>query len=210
MMITGATPNLPMKDFAMSGAGQVCAKAFTSLALAQGVSFPVVTLAKSGKMVPVMVGSIILGGARYSLREYSQVLAIIGGTCLVSMAKKKKAGGSSSSLGLVFILLSLTCDGIVGGLQKKLKVRQKCMHATPRATVATRAGCSALAAPHSALGTCHFSTASAGYACIWFASLHFALLCTHRCPTTAPSRPPPPRAARRRSRTISCSGPTCS
>ena len=132
MMITGATPNLPMKDFAMSGAGQVCAKAFTSLALAQGVSFPVVTLAKSGKMVPVMVGSIILGGARYSLREYAQVLAIIGGTCLVSMAKKKKAGGASSSMGLVFILLSLTCDGIVGGLQKKLKVR-------PRAGTARRA-----------------------------------------------------------------------
>ena len=73
MMLTGATPNLPLKDFAMSGAGQVCAKAFTSLALAQGVSFPVVTLAKSGKMVPVMVGSILLGGARYSLREYAQV-----------------------------------------------------------------------------------------------------------------------------------------
>ena len=38
------------------------------------------------------------------------------------MAKKKKAGGPSSVLGLAFILLSLTCDGIVGGLQKKLKV----------------------------------------------------------------------------------------
>lgn len=34
--------------FALSGVTQVCAKAFTSLALAAGVSFPVVTLAKSG------------------------------------------------------------------------------------------------------------------------------------------------------------------
>jgi UDP-galactose transporter B1 len=47
----------------------------------------VVTLAKSGKMVPVMVGSILLGGASYSLREYAQVLMIIFGTCLVSMKK---------------------------------------------------------------------------------------------------------------------------
>ena len=75
------------------------------------MSFPVVTLAKSGKMVPVMLGSILLGGATYSFREYSQVLAIIGGTCLVSMAKKKAPGGPSSVLGLVFIMLSLTCDG---------------------------------------------------------------------------------------------------
>jgi len=37
--------------FALSGATQVCAKAFTSLALASGVSFPVVTLAKSGKPI---------------------------------------------------------------------------------------------------------------------------------------------------------------
>ena len=71
--------------FALSGITQVSAKAFTSLALASCVSFPVVTLAKSGKMVPVMIGSLLLGGAHYSLREYLAVLAIIGGTCIVSM-----------------------------------------------------------------------------------------------------------------------------
>ena len=43
---------LPQNTFAMAGAAQVCAKAFTSLALANGVAFPVVTLAKSGKMIP--------------------------------------------------------------------------------------------------------------------------------------------------------------
>ena len=36
-------------------------------------------------MVPVMIGSLLLGGARYSVREYLAVLAIIGGTCIVSM-----------------------------------------------------------------------------------------------------------------------------
>jgi UDP-galactose transporter B1 len=35
------------------------------LALANGLSFPVATLAKSGKMAPVMIGSLILGGASY-------------------------------------------------------------------------------------------------------------------------------------------------
>lgn len=89
MQLTGATANIPKKMFAISGAAQVSAKACTSLALANGLSFPVATLAKSGKMAPVMAGSLLLGGASYTTREYLQVAAIIGGTAIVSMGKKK-------------------------------------------------------------------------------------------------------------------------
>ena len=122
MQITGGgTKNLPKREFALSGATQVMAKACTNLALRYGVSFPIVTLAKSGKMVPVMIGSIVLGGASYSIREYLQVIMIIGGTCLVSMAKKKGAGGPSSVGGILFVLLSLTMDGLTGGMQKRIK-----------------------------------------------------------------------------------------
>lgn len=124
MVLSGATANLPQDIFAVSGATQVCAKAFTSLSLASGVSFPVVTLAKSGKMVPVMIGSLLLGGAKYTLREYLSVAAIIGGTCMVSMGKKKSST-TSSALGIAFVLLSLTCDGVTGGLQKRLKQRSQ-------------------------------------------------------------------------------------
>lgn len=125
LLVTGKTNGLPLKMFAMSGAAQVCAKAFTSLALANGVSFPVVTLAKSGKAIPVMAGSLLLGGAKYSLREYASVLAIILGTCIVSMGNKKSTGPASSTIGIAFIFLSLSCDGITGGLQDRLKKRSK-------------------------------------------------------------------------------------
>lgn len=122
MTVSGATPNIPKKMFAISGASQVSAKACTSLALAHGLSFPVATLAKSGKMAPVMAGSLLLGGAKYSVREYLQVLAIIGGTAVVSMGKKKsKSGAPSSSLGVAFIVLSLVLDGVTAGVQKRLK-----------------------------------------------------------------------------------------
>mmetsp|Transcript_5029 Transcript_5029/g.10150 ORF Transcript_5029/g.10150 Transcript_5029/m.10150 type:complete len:320 (+) Transcript_5029:755-1714(+) len=120
LLTTGMTRNIPIKMFAVSGASQVSAKAFTSLALANGLSFPVATLAKSGKMVPVMVGSLILGGATYTVREYLQVAAIIGGTAIVSMGKKKSSS-ENSLLGITFIMLSLIMDGVVGGFQKKLK-----------------------------------------------------------------------------------------
>ena len=119
MHLSGPTKGIPMKMFAISGAAQVSAKACTSLALANGLSFPVATLAKSGKMAPVMAGSLLLGGAKYDLREYLQVAAIIGGTAIVSMGKK--SGGTSSSMGVVFIVLSLVLDGVTAGFQKRLK-----------------------------------------------------------------------------------------
>lgn len=87
-IITVGVPNLPLRPFFLSGATQVSSKAFTSLALANGLSFPVATLAKSGKMAPVMMGQLLLGGARYSLRDYLQVTAIILGTAILSLGKK--------------------------------------------------------------------------------------------------------------------------
>jgi len=120
MKLMGETKGIPLKMFGISGAAQVSAKACTSLALANGLSFPVATLAKSGKMAPVMAGSLLLGGATYSVREYLQVAAIIGGTAVVSMGKKKGAA-SNSSLGIAFIVLSLVLDGVTAGFQKRLK-----------------------------------------------------------------------------------------
>jgi solute carrier family 35 (UDP-galactose transporter), member B1 len=99
--------------------------------LANGVSFPVVTLAKSGKMVPVMIGSLLLGGASYTLREYASVIAIIIGTAIVSMGKKK-SGPSSSTLGLLFIFLSLAADGLTGGMQKRLKTKAHALGVKPK------------------------------------------------------------------------------
>uniref|UniRef100_A0A7S2DUT2 Sugar phosphate transporter domain-containing protein n=1 Tax=Helicotheca tamesis TaxID=374047 RepID=A0A7S2DUT2_9STRA len=121
MQITGATAGIPKRMFGISGAAQVSAKACTSLALANGLSFPVATLAKSGKMAPVMAGSLLLGGASYSVREYLQVAAIIGGTAVVSMGKKKGGGTASSSMGVFYIVLSLVLDGVTAGFQKRLK-----------------------------------------------------------------------------------------
>jgi UDP-galactose transporter B1 len=121
MQITGPTTGIPLRMFAISGAAQVSAKACTSLSLANGLSFPVATLAKSGKMAPVMLGSLLLGGAKYTVREYLQVAAIIGGTAIVSMGKKKGGDSTSSTLGVFYIVMSLALDGVTAGFQKRLK-----------------------------------------------------------------------------------------
>jgi len=116
-----SSSKIPQNLFTVCSFSQVSAKAFTNMSMQNGVSFPVVTLAKSGKMVPVMLGSIVFGGAKYSLREYASVLAIIAGTCIVSMGGGKKNDTASSTLGLALIVLSLACDGVVAGFQKKVK-----------------------------------------------------------------------------------------
>lgn len=71
-----------------------------------------------------MIGSLLFGGAKYTLREYAAVFAIIAGTTIVSMGKKS-TGPASSALGIAFVFLSLACDGVVGGMQSRLKAETK-------------------------------------------------------------------------------------
>lgn len=131
--VFGGTKGLPLLPFATSGASQVFAKVFTSLSLAAGLSFPVCILAKSAKMVPVMLGQLAIGGSSYTMRDYCIAAAIVGGTALLTLGESKggdssggsdKGGGNSSNnttIGIAFILVSLVMDGVTAGLQKRLK-----------------------------------------------------------------------------------------
>jgi len=127
----GPSPSIPWSGFAFSGAAQVLAKAMTQKAMIFGVPFFLATLVKNAKMVPVMVGAIVLGGKSYSVRKYLQVGLIIAGVVVVSMYKKKKASkggadaGDDDTMGLVCLAISLTCDGLVGGTQDSMKAGYK-------------------------------------------------------------------------------------
>jgi len=121
MVVLEGVRMVPQIPYLISGSLQVSAKYFTTQAMVSGVSFPVATLAKSSKMVPVMIGSLILGKAKYSLREYIHVTLIVAGTAVVSMAGKSKPGKESSAFGIVFLVAALACDGVVGGTQKGMK-----------------------------------------------------------------------------------------
>jgi UDP-galactose transporter B1 len=120
--ICGGT-SVRFRPFVLSGAAQVLAKVLTSLSLAAGLSFPVCVLAKSAKLVPVMMGQLILGGSSYGAQEYAVAASVVVGTFLLSMGKHERADGTTHSTpaGLCIIVLSLVMDGLTGGLQKKLK-----------------------------------------------------------------------------------------
>jgi len=118
----------PVASFWKSGASQLAAKALMSMSLAAGLSFPVVVLAKSAKIVPVMFGQLIMGGSNYTARDYVFAALIVLGTSLLSFGSDdgsddhdEQDAGHDTATGLVLILLSLGADGFTGGLQKKLK-----------------------------------------------------------------------------------------
>jgi UDP-galactose transporter B1 len=121
----GGTAGLPLGPFVSSGASQVFSKAFTSLSLAAGLSFPVCILAKSAKIVPVMLGQLILGGSSYTVRDYCLAVAIVGGTAMLSLGEskgeKEEQQHANTFMGISFIIMSLAMDGVTAGLQKRLK-----------------------------------------------------------------------------------------
>jgi len=132
----GGRKDLPLRPFVLSGVSQVLAKVFCSLSLAAGLSFPVLTLSKAAKIVPVMLGQLLLGGSTYGIRDYLFAGLLVSGTVLLSLGSSKNANHSShddrnSTMGIAFVLLSLVMDGCTGGLQKQLK---RDMAATPPTT----------------------------------------------------------------------------
>ena len=121
--LCGGRKKLPLWPFFHSGISQLAAKALMSLSLAAGLSFPVVVLAKSAKIVPVMIGQLLLGGSKYGFHDYLFAVMIVAGTSLLSVGNTSESvpAGSDTLTGLFLITLSLTADGFTGGLQKKLK-----------------------------------------------------------------------------------------
>jgi len=115
--------NLPLRPFFWSGVSQGLAKVFTGLALAAGTSYPVLALSKSAKVVPVMLGQLLLGGSSYNGRDYAFAGLLVTGTVLLSLGTShpKEADSTDTTTGIAFVVLSLVMDGCTGGLQKKLK-----------------------------------------------------------------------------------------
>ena len=111
----GPSPDIPYKKFAVSGLTQVLAKAMTQKAMIFGVPFFVATLVKNAKMVPVMLGAIVMSGKKYHTMQFVTVSLIVAGVVLVSLGKAKSPKASKSSdtesLGLACLAFALVCDG---------------------------------------------------------------------------------------------------
>ena len=133
LMIVGNIPGYPIEYLSTSALFQQGAKGCTNLAMVYKMPFAITTLAKSGKMIPVMIGSIFIGGKKYSFAQIASVMAIVFGTVLVSMYSGGSSHGSShvssgsnksndlsQYIGIGFLAASLAFDGVVAGKQTEL------------------------------------------------------------------------------------------
>jgi len=90
------------------------------------VNYPTQVVGKSCKPIPVMILGVLIGRKRYPLLKYLFVLTIVVG---VALFMYKDGGGSSKKavddgligLGEILLLVSLTCDGVTGAVQERMK-----------------------------------------------------------------------------------------
>ena len=83
------------------------------------VSFPIQVLAKSCKMVPVMITKALFFNQKYSMREYLMVILVTIGIVIFRM--KDKSGTENSWYGILLLVVSLAADGLTGPNQDECK-----------------------------------------------------------------------------------------
>lgn len=84
------------------------------------VSYPVAVLAKSTKLIPIMLISQLLESKYYNRSEWGAALLICIGICSFQL-RRLTFGATTETYGLVLLCISLTLDGVLGSCQNFLK-----------------------------------------------------------------------------------------
>ena len=78
---------------------------------------PTQTILKSGKLIPVMLGSLVIMRKRYSLREWVAALMLVSGIAVFNLSSNHPPA-LQSLLGCICVLCSLVCDALLGNFQQ--------------------------------------------------------------------------------------------
>jgi UDP-galactose transporter B1 len=87
------------------------------------VSFPVQAIMKSSKIISILIVSLLLGfKGQHTRNQYFCGFIITLGIVIFNLtSEKKKEGGEDSLIGIIAILISLFCDGLLGSTQGEIK-----------------------------------------------------------------------------------------
>lgn len=89
------------------------------------VNYPTQVIGKSCKPIPVMVLGVLIGRKKYPALKYLFILMIVAGVALFMYkdSAAQKAGSSDGLIGVgeLLLLVSLTCDGLTGAVQERMK-----------------------------------------------------------------------------------------
>lgn len=116
---------VPWTDFTKISLSYIGAMFASNYALSF-VSYPTQALAKSCKMIPVMLMRIIINKKRYSWLEYACVFVITAGISVFMIFKvSNKAARDTSVFGLALLFISLALDGFTGPTQENIVAKHK-------------------------------------------------------------------------------------
>lgn len=88
------------------------------------VSFPVQTVFKSSKIIPVMMMGKFLKGTSYPLTQYAEALLITIGVAIFSIASKNPSKNADTEfIGLIFLLMYISFDSFTSQWQDKIYVQ---------------------------------------------------------------------------------------
>ncbi|KAL4442923.1 hypothetical protein ABPG77_008414 [Micractinium sp. CCAP 211/92] len=106
-----------------------CVGPACGLAALKYISYPAQVLAKSSKMIPVMLMGTVLHGKRYSALEYVCCLAISAGVGLFGLKSSskvtRKLASPNAPLGYTLCLVNLVLDGYTNASQDEIHKRYK-------------------------------------------------------------------------------------
>lgn len=87
------------------------------------VSFPVQTVFKSSKIIPVMLMGKFLKGTSYPLIQYIEATLITFGVAVFSLSSKGFSDSGAETVGLVFLLMYISFDSFTSQWQDKIYVQ---------------------------------------------------------------------------------------
>lgn len=128
-MLLSSAPRakVPMKEFFYIGFTYIGAMFSTNYSL-NYVSYPTQALAKSSKIIPVMLMRIFFVNQRYDIREYLNMLMTTTGIAVFMLfeSPEKLADSKASSwIGIGLLALSLFLDGFTGPNQERVIEKYK-------------------------------------------------------------------------------------
>ncbi|XP_013140088.1 PREDICTED: adenosine 3'-phospho 5'-phosphosulfate transporter 2 [Papilio polytes] len=108
---------VPLKTYAVLAALTLGTMSLSNLALSY-LNYPTQLIFKSCKLIPVMIGSIIILGKRYGFLDYVAAIVMCIGLTMFTLADSKTSP-NFDAVGVLVISLALLCDAIIGNVQEK-------------------------------------------------------------------------------------------
>ncbi|XP_063892840.1 adenosine 3'-phospho 5'-phosphosulfate transporter 2 isoform X1 [Helicoverpa armigera] len=108
---------VPLKTYALLAALTLGTMSFSNLALSY-LNYPTQLIFKSCKLIPVMIGSIIIMGKRYGFLDYVAAVVMCIGLTMFTLADSSTSH-NFNFVGIIVISLALLCDAIIGNVQEK-------------------------------------------------------------------------------------------